>query len=116
MTSAKTMTLNLTRGACAGLAQMLSAGGWSEGDQATALVYRAGALIEMPELDVGKPPNESAEAVKAWLCAPVVLELPIKLYETAKHCVSWHCRKGGVGGGTAARIMVRELGLAPEGE
>jgi hypothetical protein len=108
MADAKTHTLNLTNGAVEGLKSVLGSAGWYD---SAVQAYRAGQILEMPEMDLVAPPV--AEAAVLWRNEPRALVLNEKQRETAKQCVEAFIKKGAFSINAHAMALMRELGLAP---
>ncbi len=104
-----THVLDLTHGAVETLKLALGSPGWYD---TASLAYRAGQILEMPELDITAPPVP--EAVDGWRKHPMTLTLSEKLRDTAKKCVEHYLKKGGFAITKDAMVLMRELGLAPE--
>lgn len=109
MSEPKTHILKLDNGAVEALKMTLGAPGWYD-DPATA--YRAGQILEMPELDLVAPPV--AEAAELWRKVPLTIELSERLRATAKKCIEAYLKKGQLGINRHSMALMRELGLAPE--
>lgn len=101
--------LKLDNGAVEALRATLASPGWYE-DPGTA--YRAGQILELPELDLTAPPIE--EAASLWRKEPRELVLTERQRATAKTCVESYLKKGAFSINRHSMALIRELGLAPE--
>jgi hypothetical protein len=110
-------TLDLNLGAVRLLAQVLAQLGWYT---ETSDAYRAGAVLEMPELDTGQAPTgpngspAGDDLVVPWLRQPRSIAISDKQRETCRRCVAHHLAKGALPPGPYTNRLIRALGLAPE--
>lgn len=125
MSAPKTATLNLNRGSARLLLHLLQAAEWYAGDQAAGHLARTGAIIEDPALDLPPTPkvadpkqltDEERAAEKEWSAASVTFEPTFKQLDTIKVCVQHFVKRGALFPGAASARLLREVGLAPEGE
>ena len=109
----KTHTLKLLRGSLYQLVQILATPGTFT---SPADLYRAGELLEAPELDLKDAPKEGTpvEKQREWGMVEVDLVVTERQREVCKKGVEYHVGKGGLPSGRYTNRLMRELGLAPE--